>query len=128
MNTQILRFLVSGGTAAAIEYATFITLRLAFDSPNLALAQSLSFLAGLLTSFALNRSWVFKSTANASDQFIRYAVLAAINLLIGNLAITALVSLGINPYLAKLLVMAMIAAWNYLIFSTHIFKNRKAET
>ena len=65
-----------------------------------------------------------RDRANASDQFIRYAVLAAINLLIGNLAITALVSLGINPYLAKLLVMAMIAAWNYLIFSTHIFKNR----
>jgi putative flippase GtrA len=123
MKHRLLRFLISGGSAAAVEYGAFIALQLSLGSRWLLLSQSLSFGCGFIVSFLLNRHWVFQSNGHLGSELIKYGTVAAINLCAGNLIIFLMVGrAGIHPLLAKFLIMGMIAAWNYLIFSRLVFK------
>lgn len=125
VSDRFIRFLLSGGSAAAVEYMTFLLLQWRLGNEWLVLSQSLSFLVGLLASFTLNKTWVFRSTGRTDRQLTTYLILAGINLVASNFAIILLVdSLKIEQYLAKVIVMGTIAGWNYLIFSTLIFKER----
>lgn len=123
MSPRIFRFLISGGSAAALEYLVFIGLQQALGSKWLIASQSISFACGFVVSFLLNRHWVFRSGGNLGSELARYGALAAINLVLGNVAMALLVT-GANspPLLAKLIVMVMIAVWNYVIFSKLIFR------
>lgn len=124
--SRIIRFLVSGGSAAAVEYVAFVCLQFALGADALFICQSISFGCGFLVSFLLNRYWVFGSEGNAGAELVKYTILAAINLALGNLAISLLVySIEWHPLLAKLVVMLMIAVWNYFIFSRLIFRSSK---
>jgi len=124
MSPRFLRFLVAGGSAAAVEFVVFALLQQMLAS-QLVLGQTLSFCAGLLVSFGLNRIWVFKSDTPMASQAVSYAVIALINLVLGNIAITALAGpAGLPPLIAKFVVMGMVAGWNYIIFSKLVFKSR----
>lgn len=123
INHRLLRFLISGGSAAGTEYALFVALHFLLGASHLLFNQSLSFAGGFVVSFLLNRLWVFSSTGTLSGDLLKYTVIAALNLIAGNVVMTFLVgSIGTNPLIAKVFVMGMIAAWNYLIFSAFIFK------
>lgn len=125
MSARLARFLVSGGSAAAAEYAAFIALQWLLSEDRLFINQSLSFACGFVVSFLLNRTWVFRSSGAVSGELVKYGVIAGFNLLAGNLAIGLLVGpLQLNQYVAKLLVMVLIASWNYLIFSKLVFRQR----
>lgn len=120
LEKKIIRFIVSGGTAALTEYTTFLLLE--NSGVLLILANSISFLCGLLVSFLLNRRWVFTSSGNISSQFASYFALAVINLLLSNTLIHILTQAGVYVLVAKLICMVAIATWNYFIFSKFIFK------
>lgn len=125
MNSRVFRFLMSGGSAAAAEYLVFLALQSALGHAPLILNQSFSFACGFVVSFLLNRHWVFQSAGSWTGDLARYGLLAGINLVLGNVAITLLVGpLGLHPLVAKLVVMVMIAAWNYAIFSKVVFRQR----
>ncbi|ASR42562.1 hypothetical protein BEN78_03320 [Xanthomonas citri pv. mangiferaeindicae] len=123
MTSRLLRFLISGGSAAAVEYSVFFASHLFLGREWLLLSQSVSFACGFILSFLLNRHWVFRSSGIWGVELLRYGVLAVLNLMIGIVAISALVGpAGMLPLIAKFVVMAMIAAWNYLIFSKLVFR------
>lgn len=125
MKHRLLRFLISGGSAAAIEYAVFIALQLALGQKWLFANQSLSFICGFVVSFLLNRHWVFQSDGDAREELLKYGVVAAINLTASNGIIFLLtVPASMHPLIAKLLIMGMVAAWNYLIFSKLVFSKK----
>lgn len=118
---KVFKFLVSGGLAAIVEYVTFI---LTVHAIQVIFANAISFLCGLIVSFTLNKYWVFRSDKSANEEFIRYFILATINLTISTIFITILVnSAHVVPFIAKLIMMILIAAWNYFIFAKLIFKN-----
>jgi putative flippase GtrA len=118
---KVLKFLLSGGTAAAVEYAVFLTLHKV--GMWLLLANALSFMCGLVVSFTLNKHWVFSHKGAATRQFIMYLTLALANLCISSGLIYLLVhSVELPAQLAKLCVMALVACWNYVIFRNIIFK------
>jgi putative flippase GtrA len=120
-----VKFLVAGGTAAIVEYGVFLLLQATQDGHrphNLVLSQSISFGCGFAVSFLLNRMWVFRSAGAVSGELARYATLAIINLAASNIALGVLVNvLHLPAPLAKFLVMGMVAAWNYVIFSKLVF-------
>jgi putative flippase GtrA len=117
---KVLKFLISGGLAAATEYGSFLLFTLALP---VVAANALSFTMGLIVSFSLNRSWVFGSKGDTKKKFTQYLLLALINLMLGSLIIFVLVGLGISAFVAKIIIMLLIASWNYLIFSKMIFKD-----
>ncbi len=125
MSHRFLRFLISGGSAAAVEYAAFFILQITLGPDWLPASQSLSFACGFVVSFLLNRHWVFRSDGHMGRELMKYGTVAAMNLVLGSVAIVLMVGpAGIHPLIAKFLVMGMIAAWNYLIFSLLVFSKR----
>lgn len=120
---KIFRFLIAGGTAATVEYLSFIVFRHLI--PNVFLSNTLSFICGLTLSFMLNKHWVFLARDYFSRQVILYFVLACVNILISNFIVWTLTSkLGLLVLVSKLVAMALIAIWNYMFFSRLIFKDR----
>jgi putative flippase GtrA len=119
-----LKFLLFGGIAAAVELLTFVVFCWFLE---VYLAALFSFLCGLGLSFIFNKVFVFQSTAqsklSAGRELIYFACLGAFNSQISSLATTAL-SLVIPSVAAKVITMAFIAAWNYLIMGKVIFNNK----
>ncbi len=116
-----LRFIISGGSAAAVEYGVFLLLLWVIHQ--VLIANTISFLCGLIVSYLLNRLWVFDSSAGIKKQFGMYFTLAMINLVLSNVVLFGLTDwLSLSPVLAKIAVMAGIAGSNYFIFSKLIFK------
>lgn len=123
MNTRLIKFGIAGATAALVEYAVFLLLQYHHGYQWLLASQSISFTCGFVVSFALNRSWVYRSPGAMSGELLRYALLAAINLVASNAVLAVLATyLSFPAALAKFLVMGMVACWNYLIFSRLIFR------
>lgn len=123
---RIMKFLVSGSLAAITEYMSFAVMEKA--GIILIASQTISFLCGFVVSFLLNRAWVFKSKEKVSQQLMKYGLLAAINLVLTNLVMNCMVYvLHVNSLIAKISVMVMVAAWNYVIFSKLIFQQAKTK-
>jgi putative flippase GtrA len=122
---RLIKFLISGGSAAFLEYAMFVLLVSMFGQKYILLIQAISFLSGFILSFSLNKYWVF-SNSNSGKTYLelgKYAILAAINLVISGLLILLLVeNIQQNIYVSKVLVMVIIATWNYFVFQKIIFK------
>lgn len=118
---NILKFLMSGATAAATEFVVFLILH-EIGIP-LFIANALSFMCGLGVSFTLNKQWVFVKKGGGTQQFTMYFALACINLLVSSGLLSLFVhQLGLRPSIAKLVTMVLIASWNYLIYQKIIFK------
>lgn len=125
--SRFARFLVSGITAASVEYLSFVLLY-QYITRALILSNVTSFGLGLITSFLLNKRWVFNHEGDTKRQVIRYITLALVNVILSTILVwLAVFSLGIPGWFAKLFVMVLIATWNYLLFSKLIFVKRKAD-
>jgi putative flippase GtrA len=121
---RLLPYLLSGCVAFAVEYTSFLFFYYLLNF-HLLVANSTSFLAGLIVSFSLNRLWVFNEQEHAHKshkQLILYFSLALTNLIIINFLISWFKSLGLNIALAKLSVMLIIVSWNFIIFRKLVFK------
>lgn len=122
---RLLKFLTTGGLAAGVEYAVYILLQLVMGTSILFIPQTISFLAGFLVSFSLNKNWVFANKRDTKRQLLKYSLLAGINLVLSNLMLWLFVDvIDLNQYLAKFIVMGMVATWNYFIFSKLIFNTK----
>jgi putative flippase GtrA len=120
LDYSVVRFMISGGIAAFVEYIIFI---ICIIFLGLILSNVISFTAGLAISFMLNRRWVFDVNNNTIRRLLYYLVLSFINVAVGTGFIWILVnSVGVWQYVAKILVMAMIAMWNFVIYKRVIFK------
>jgi putative flippase GtrA len=91
LSTQFLLFLATGGTAAAINFASrFVFNQWLSYSTSIILA----YLLGMLTAFFLARCFVFKTLQpNAAGQFTKFAL---VNVLA--VAQTWLISMGLAYY------------------------------
>lgn len=122
-HTRVLKFLLSGGAAALTEYGSFILLSV-LHMPAV-VAQPISFCCGLIVSYLCNKFWVFAgdSTRQLHREVVQFAALATFNLCVT----TGLMELFTNEmhiqkFLAKIVIMGLVACWNYLLFSRFIFR------
>lgn len=128
-SNKIIKYLIVGGMAFVTEYLIFLLLIQVFLFPNaLTVAQTVSFVAGLLISFFGNKIITFKDSEyrykhTSASQFLKYLVLAGINLMLTNVFLYVLTNeFGLVPLVAKVAVMLAVVAWNFLIFQKFIFK------
>ena len=120
-----LKYLISGISAFSVEYASFIALYKLSEA--LLFSNAASFFFGFLVSFGAQRYWTFHEKNKAyrhrsSHQLFMFVALALVNLTISSVAIALLRSMGIQAFVAKVLVMILIAGWNFLIFKHGIFR------
>lgn len=117
-----VKFLISGGVAAIIEYVSFVLILVWFSSALIFTGQVISYLFGFIVSFYLQKKWVFKSKGTLGSELPKYTLLAGVNLILGVFVIWLLVNpMQSPPLIAKVIVMIMVALWNYVIFNKLIF-------
>ena len=95
LKTQIVRFTLTGGLSAVVDYSLYI-LGLALGLQR-EVAKSLSFIAGTTTAYLINRRWTFQA-APSRARFIAVVVLYAV---------TFAVQVGIN----RLMSLALADEW-----------------
>lgn len=91
LRDQVLRFVVTGGLAAVVDFGLYQLLLAA--GLQLSVAKSISFVAGTTTAYLINRRWTFRSSGS------RGAFLAVVALY----ATTFAVQVGLNAVLVRVL-------------------------
>lgn len=76
LTTQILRFVLTGGFSAVVDFGLYLLLfRVA--GLQVDLAKALSFVAGTVTAYLINRRWTF-AAAPSRSRFVAVMVLYAL--------------------------------------------------
>ncbi|MFI9511439.1 GtrA family protein [Nocardia sp. NPDC052566] len=88
LKTQIIRFTVTGGLSAIVDFGIYVFLLNVVGLP-VYVAKSISFIAGTTTAYLINRRWTFQAAPS------RARFLAVIALY----AVTFAVQVGINQVL-----------------------------
>ena len=119
---SILRWVIVGVTTTVIDYFIFITL---YSSINSVFTVNLisSAVATSLNYFTHHR-WTFKSDENYSRSGVKYIVNLAFWWLISTSIIKVLIVSDIDPKIAKLAPILVIAPINYFVLNKIIFKKK----
>lgn len=126
---RLIRYLISGGTAAASNFISLFLL-VHFGGMHYLYASILAFTMSIGVSFAMQKFWTFhnKLTHNMHAQFMRYLLVIGANLLLN----TALVYLfvekaGIWYLFAQFLATSVIAVTGYFGYRHFVFRDRSQE-
>lgn len=130
--TRFSRFLAVGALGTALDFGILTLLKLA-GLPTL-VANSISFTAGLLNNFTLNRLWTFSDViqSNWQRQLIQYALVSLIGLTLNDLIVVSLENMmgawlgqpefGYLP--AKVIATGVVVFWNYFANRMWTFRVR----
>ncbi len=117
---QFVKYLVVGGSTALCEVLLFTLLvrviQLRLDLSNIAAVV----LAAIL-NFFLNKVWAFQSRAEVNRSLVLYIMLFLFNLFFSTYFIYTLVRWGLLDIIAKLISMALITVWNFMLYRQVIF-------
>ncbi len=121
---QFFRYLFIGLLCASLEYGSFL---LGHHGLNWGLvwANTFAYALGLVSSFALNKYWVFsgQQKTHTHYQFVAYCALALVNYSLGTWLLLYLVqSIALYAWLAKGLSMVAIVTWNFVIYKKVIYR------
>ncbi|MBR6555901.1 MAG: GtrA family protein [Clostridia bacterium] len=118
---RLLRYFISGGSAACVEIVLYWLLTVPVGIlPTY--AHVAVYTVTFWMSFLLNKFWTFKSRENFLPQLVKYGILFVINLTVTSLLLSGLVAAGLHAMLAKLIVMATVVCWNFLAYRYVIYK------
>ena len=124
---EIVKFIISGGTAALVNFSL-----LYFFTDILGiwylLSSVLSFVFSFFVSFYLQKFWTFgdKNKEALYKQMVIYLLIAFLNLTINTVSMYVLVDFFKVWYmLAQFFITAIIALWNFIVYKFFIF-NQKA--
>ena len=118
---QGMRYVIVGLSSAAIELLAFFLLFEVFGvfvvASNIA-ALSLS----TAYNFTLSRNWTFKSVSSLPRSMALYLLLFIWNQLFSSWAIVGLIDMGLYAVVAKVITMAIIVCWNFVLYRKVVFK------
>ncbi len=129
---QALKYAIVGGFGFALDYGIFSLLFAILsrttpfhDATAAVIATTISQVCTAILGFYLNLKWSFKDGGDSAThkKAIRFFVLAGWNYLFSAFAIYFMVhDLHIIPYLAKIIVVAIIVCWNFLLYKFVVYK------
>lgn len=120
---QFFRYLFVGGLAFVVDFAlSYILFRFAFHEQKemASIANSLSFIAGLVVNYLISTCWIFKTSKveNKVLEFISFAAIGVVGLLI-TFGITELFEMWLGDttslfqIIAKLVATGVSFLWNF---------------
>lgn len=117
---QGVRYLLVGGSSAALELAIFWTL----SNPlhlGVRISNVIAVFIATVCNFAMNRQWTFKSSSHWMRSAVLYLTLWTLNLVFTTSVIGYAADHGFNPTLAKIGTMAVVTLWNFWLFRKVVF-------
>ncbi len=121
---KVLRFIISGCTATAVNLITLFAL-VHFFAVWYLLASIISVIASTAISFTLQKFWTFRdhTTSGMHFQFMIYVGITAVNICINTALMYLFVSiLGIWYLIAQVIASGLIAICNYFSYQQFVFK------
>lgn len=117
---QFLRYLGSGGTAAALEIGSYQLMLIAGIWYQI--AAPLSGFIGLLTAFLGHKYIVFQKKEETAQHAWRFIVLQLINLVIQSLLVIMFVEVfGVHELWAKILGIGCTVMWNFFLYKFFVY-------
>ncbi len=119
---SMLRWIVVGASTALIDYLIFITL---YGPINSVFVANL-FSASVSTSinYYAHHRWTFKSDQNHSRSGFKYILNLIFWWLVSTSIIKALIVLDVDPRIAKLVPILIIAPINYFVLNKIVFRKK----
>jgi putative flippase GtrA len=118
----MLRWVLVGVTTTVIDYLIFITLYGPITS--VFVVNLISSAVATSLNYFTHHRWTFKSDQNHSRSGVKYLVNLAFWWLVSTSIIKALIVLGIDPKIAKLVPILLIAPINYFVLNKIVFKKK----
>jgi putative flippase GtrA len=119
---SMLRWLIVGFTTTATDYLIFISVYGPIDSVVIS-----NFISGFVSTslnYFTHHRWTFKSDQNHSKSGIKYLMNLVFWWVVSTLMIKALIVLEIDPKIAKLLPILVIAPINYFVLNHLVFRKK----
>ena len=122
---KIGKFALVGLTGAALDFG-ILALLVEFGHWPVLVANIVSFAAALVNNYFLNKYWTWNDKSrNHHRQFPKFLATSLAGLLINEILMALFLWLGLNYLLAKVIICALVAFWNYLINNFWTFKPEK---
>lgn len=119
---QFLKFSLSSFSSFLIDYTLYALLVFLLGSNYIVISNVVARIASATCNYIFNSRLVFKESSHMAKTATEYAALAVAMLALNTLALVALVSIGLNAYIAKILTEALLFIVNFLIQKYFIFK------
>jgi len=120
---QFLKYLIVGFVSFVSEYGFFAFLFL-FLKLNELIANTIALGTIFWLNFLLNKFWSFKSKGNIARQAILYFILFVFNMSFSNVFIYLSSEVfNIYPLVSKIIAMALIVIWNFLLYKYIIYRD-----
>lgn len=119
--SQIVRYIMTGGMTTGINYIIYIGLMAL--SVNYLMANTIAWLGAVTFAYFANREVVFHSKGDRKQEFLQFFSLRAVTLVIENLLLLLLVDfIGAGSLVSKILVSVITVVLNYFACKYSIFK------
>jgi putative flippase GtrA len=119
---SMIRWMLVGFFTTATDYLIFISLYSQIDS--VVISNFISGFVATSINYYTHHRWTFKSEQDHSKSGTRYLLNLIFWWVVSTLAIKALIVLEIDPKIAKLLPILVIAPINYFVLNHIVFKKK----
>lgn len=126
---ELLRFGVVGGSAVATDFIVYFALLSAFPALGPAVAKALSFVAGAVLAFMLNRSFVFRAReTSAKRQVVPFVLLYLLSLSLNGAINALLLRFGVAKPVAWLFATGTSTVSNFIGMKFVVFHKRSKKS
>ncbi len=120
---HFILYALTGGVNTLVDFLVFTAVNVFTPLPA-AGCQACGYIAGVVTSFILNRNVTFRDGENKSifAQLWRFICVNSVSLLVSTVGIQLLSNMGLNEYIAKVIILAVTTIINYVGYKLLVFK------
>ena len=119
---SMLRWVIVGIITTATDYFIFISLYGPIDS--VVIANFISVFVATLLNYYSHHKWTFKSQQDHSKSGVRYFINLVFWWAVSTLIIKGLIVIDVDPKIAKLIPILVIAPINYFVLNHLVFKKK----
>lgn len=117
---EIIKFSLSSIISFIIDYISYIIFILLIS--NITIANILARIISITFNYTVNRKIVFNSKRKVINSFSEYIILAISILIVNTIILNILINIGINKYIAKIIVELGLFYFSWTIQKRKIFK------